>query len=478
MSLTKKTLHAFKWSVLGEISSKVVGPLVFLVLARILVPEDFGVVAAATVVISFSQVFWDAGLSKALVQRQEHIKESAIAAFWINMCLGILTALLLIVAAPKLASFFHDDRITLVLQVLALQLPLAAISSVHNALLQKDFHFKKLFWIRLITSAAPALASVPLALWGAGYWALVAGTLTGQVAQTIVLWRASPWRPSLQFDKSVALEIWLFGRWAMLSALLGWFYIWMDAIIVGHYLGTHDMGLYRTGNTFVTMIFGLCFAPLLPVLYSAFSRAQKDLAKIREALLFIIKGITLIALPIAFGIHALRIPIADLVFGPQWDGVASVLGIMALMHGFSWIVGANGEVYRAIGKPHLEAWTTLVMLVVYLVAYLIAVRYGLEIFLVTRLCLALAAIPLHIGLACYFIGTDVKSWIGTSMSALVGAAGMWFAIGLFFDIFEASVTQLTFLMLIGALIYGSIVVLTEYRYLKRLVPMITGRFAA
>jgi PST family polysaccharide transporter len=478
MSLTKTTVHAFKWSVLGEISSKVVGPLVFLILARILVPEDFGVVAAATVVISFSQVFWDAGLSKALIQRQEDVEAAATIAFWINMGLGVLIALLLIVTAPRLASFFHDDRITLVLQVLALQLPLAAISSVHNALLQKDFYFRKLFWIRLITSTAPALASVPLALWGTGYWALVAGTLTGQIAQTIVLWRASPWRPSLQFDKAVAIELWLFGRWAMLSALLGWFYVWMDAIIVGHYLGTHDMGLYRTGNTFVTMVFGLFFAPLLPVLYSAFSRAQKDLAKIREALLFIVKGIALIALPIAFGIHVLRVPIAGLIFGAQWDGVASVIGFMALMHGFSWIVGANGEVYRAIGKPYLEAWTSLAMLVVYLGGYLIAVQHGLEVFLVTRLCLALAAIPLHIGLACYFIGTDVRSWLGASMSAFVGAAGMWIIIGLSFDIFESTVTKLTFLMFIGALVYGSIVILTEYRYLKRLVPMISGRIAA
>jgi len=203
MSLTHRAIQAFKWSVLGEVASRAVGPLVFIVLARLLVPEDFGVVAAAMVIISFSQVFSDAGLGKALIQRQNRVEESANVVFWINLGIGLVIVAILIAAAPLIAGFFHDERITPVVRVLSLQILLAAFSSVHTALLQKDLNFKQLFWVRLVTTAAPGLASIPLAIHGMGYWALVAGTLVGQVVQSTMFWMLSPWRPQWGLDRGL-----------------------------------------------------------------------------------------------------------------------------------------------------------------------------------------------------------------------------------------------------------------------------------
>jgi O-antigen/teichoic acid export membrane protein len=384
MSLTLKAIHAFKWSVLGEVVSKAVGPLVFLVLARLLVPEDFGVVAAAMVIISFSQVFSDAGLGKALIQRQNRVEESANVVFWLNLGIGLVIVAILIAAAPLIAGFFHDERIAPVVRVLSLQILLAAFSSVHKALLQKDLDFKQLFWVRIITTAVPGLASIPMAIHGMGYWALVAGTLVGQMAQSIVFWKLSPWRPQWGLDRSLAWELIGFGKWVMLSGLLGWFYGWMDAIIVGHFLGSHDMGLYRTGHTFVTMIFGLFFSPLLPVLYSAFSRMH-DLYKVGESLLLVVKGIAMVAFPIAVGLITLRAPIEQFVFGDEWGGVGMVIAILALVQGFAWIVGANGEAYRGVGKPHIETWAMALSLTAYFIGYVVSVQYGLLVFLLSRL---------------------------------------------------------------------------------------------
>lgn len=384
MSLTHKAIHAFKWSVLGEIASRATGPLIFLVLARILVPEDFGVVAAAMVVISFSQVFSDAGLGKALIQRQDRVEESANVVFWLNLGIGLVIVAILIAAAPLIAGFFHDERIAPVVRVLSLQILLAAFSSVHTALLQKDLNFKQLFWVRLVTTAVPGIASIPLAIYGMGYWALVAGTLVGQVVQSVVLWLLSPWRPQWGLHRGLTRELVAFGKWAMLSGLLGWFYGWMDAIVVGHYLGSHDMGLYRTGNTFVTMIFGLIFTPLLPVLYSAFSRVHA-LYKVGELLLLVVKGIAMVTFPIAAGLITLRVPIEQFVFGNEWGGVGMVIAILALVQGFAWLVGANGEAYRGVGKPHIETWAMALPLTAYFIGYVVSVQYGLLVFLLSRL---------------------------------------------------------------------------------------------
>jgi O-antigen/teichoic acid export membrane protein len=184
----------------------------------------------------------------------------------------------------------------------------------------------------------------------------------------------------------------------------------MDAIVVGHFLGSHDMGLYRTGCTFVTMVFGLIFPPLLPVLYSLFSRAQYDLPKLREALVMVVHAIALAALPIGFLLFALRSEIADTLFGIPWQGVNQVIGFIALMHALTWVIGVNGEVYRAIGKPHVETLANTIMLLIYLTGYVVSVQFGLQTFLEVRLGLGILAMIAHIWVAKRILGVPILKW--------------------------------------------------------------------
>lgn len=395
-----RLMHALKWSMGAEIASKAIQPLIFVVLARLLSPEDFGVMAAALMVISFSQVFWESGMGKAVIQWQGDTDVASNVAFWINLVLGLAVTAILFFSAARIAElFFHDDRVAGVLQVMTLQVLLGSVASIHVALLQKDMQFKRLFWVRFATVSLPGLVSIPLAWNGMGYWALVAGALLGQATQTLVLWRISMWRPWFGFDRVVAVDLARFGIWVGFSGLLVWFYIWADSLVVGMYLGANDLGLYRTGNQFVMMIFGLMFAPILPVLYSHLSVIQADRVRLRKMLLKVMRIITVLAVPLAFLLFALAEPLSSLVFGEQWDGIGLVIGVMALMHGFSWVVGANGEVYRAMGKPAYETIVTAGILVVYLVGYVISAQQGFEIFVWTRYALAMGAVFLHIYVA-------------------------------------------------------------------------------
>ena len=387
---------ALRWSFLGEIASKAVTPVVFVVLARLLTPEDFGVVAAATMVISFSQIFWEAGLGKAIIQYRGDRTVAANAAFWINNALGLLIAGALVASAGLVADrIFHDPRVAPVLQVMALQVLLSASVSIHTALLQKDLNFKHLFWVRLATVAIPGLASIPLAWYGMGYWALVAGTLAGQVFQVVLLWKTSAWRPGFEFDRQVAGELIRFGGWVAATALLAWFYLWADSLIVGVYLGSHELGLYRIGNAFVIMIYGLIFTPLMPVLYSYLSAVSPDRVRIREIMIQVIKISTFVSLPLAAIVASNADSISDLVFGSKWRGIGLVIAAMAMTHGLTWIVGANGEAYRALGAPSNETKIMAIGLVFYMIGYLVSIQQGFEVFVWTRFGLAVVATSIH-----------------------------------------------------------------------------------
>jgi len=391
--------HALKWSFFSELAAKAIQPVVFIVLARLLTPEDFGVMTAAMMVIAFSQIFWEAGMGKALIQRQTDIEEAANAAYFINIALGIVIAgLLYLFAQPIAQTFFQDDRVTAVLQVMTLQVLLGALSSVQTALLQKEMGFKKLFWVRFATVSLPGLASIPLAWNGMGYWALVAGTLVGQLAQAIMLWLISSWRPKFNINTVVTREIGKFGTWVGLTGLLTWFYAWADSLVVGHYLGSYDLGLYRTGNQFVSLAFVMIFGPILPVLYSHLSLFNNDKEKMRTTAESAISILSVVAIPISILFLAYSNEFQVVVFGTKWTGIGVVIAGMAMMHGYSWIVGMNGEFYRAIGKPNYETIVTVSTLLIYLGVYLYIINEGLNSFVWARMGLALGALLLHLAL--------------------------------------------------------------------------------
>jgi len=404
---------AVKWSFLSEIAAKAITPMVFVILARLLTPEDYGLVAAATMVISFSQIFWEGGLGKALVQFQGNVSSAANAAFWINNALGIVVALALVACANVVADrIFHDHRVADVLRVMAFQVLLSAATSVHTALLQKGMEFKRLFWVRLVTVAVPALCAIPMAVSGFGYWALVAGTLLGQLVQVVMLWSTSTWRPVGSFDWNIAAKLGGFGAWVALSGLAAWFYLWADSLIVGVYLGSHDLGLYRTGNAFVTMVFSFLFSPFLPVLYSHLSNIQDDRARVERVLRRVIEVIAFLSLPLAFLLFAFSTPVSHMVFGPAWTGIDWVIAVLALTHGFAWIVGANGEAYRAVGRPDYETKVMLSVLPFFAIAYWISVQYGLIAFLWTRLSVALVGLCVHKWVSRIAVGVQLRKVLG------------------------------------------------------------------
>lgn len=361
-------------------------------------------------------------MSKAIIQDREGGPAALNAAFWINIILGVLVAGLLVLCADWLARLiFKDARVARVLQVMAVQVLLAAASSIHAARLQRDMQFKALFWVRFLTVVAPIFLSIPLAWIGYGYWALVGGTITGQVVQLLVLWRISEWAPGLSFDIAVAFRLVRFGIWVTASGLLAWFYLWADSLIVSIYLGSHELGLYRTGSTFVVMVFGLLFTPMLPVLYSHLSRVQDDVERVARVLLRVVRVITFTSVPVGFLLYALADPLSRIIFGTQWHGVGTVIALLALAHGFAWIVGANAEAYRAVGRPDYETKATGFALVFYVVAYWLAVQEGFETFLWARLGSVAVGMAIQLWIARVALGLPVGSiLLYTARVSLIG----------------------------------------------------------
>ena len=379
-------------------------PAVVAYLVRVLHAEDFGVVAAAMIVIGFCQVFWDAGLSRALVQTDADERSAANVVFWTSLAIAVMAYLLVLGVAAPLARLFSDPRLVDVLPVIGLQILLAAAAASFIALLQRRMEFRRIFFARLSNALVAAITTLLMVGQGYSYEALIGGVLAGSLAQLVALLAASRWRPHRGYDRAVALSLWRFARWAMLTGLLAWFFVFADSLVVGAWLDTRSLGVYNTTNSLMALTLGLCVAPILPVLYSSLVKMRSSPENLRQSLVLTSRAIAFVVAPVCGIAIALSEPIAAVVFGPSWHGVGQILVPIALAASFSWMAVANNEAYRARGQPELETQIMLICAVVYLAGYLVAIRFGLLTFAWTRCALAAFGFTVHLWFAGRYLG--------------------------------------------------------------------------
>jgi PST family polysaccharide transporter len=423
-AIATKATASIKWSALSGVIQYVAPPLTFLALARLLSPHAFGVLSTAMIFITFSQMFWEAGLGRALIQIQIAAERAANVVFWMNTVLGLVTYALFLVGAPLAADFFKCPQCASVLRVLGLQAVILAFTSVQQNLYMRDFDFRGLFLARLIASVMPALVAIPMAILGMGVWSLVAGTLAGSLFFMLALWGKSDWRPQCHFETDVARRLAKFGAWVVLESFGAWLIIWGDSVLLGRYLGMEQLGIYRVAWTVSLVVFGLLVTPLTQVAFPAFSRLGDSSRHLKDAFTSAAKTISCVSLPSGVGLLILSPEISDVVFGNKWAGLGLIMGIIGILNGVAFTLYINRELYTAIGRPDLNVKVLIISLMFYLPAYLIAAPMGLNVFVYTRLALSLLALPIHVFICTRLLDLSAFYWFRWNWSAITASMVM------------------------------------------------------
>lgn len=419
--LQGRAISAALWSATGHWLARLITPVVFLVLARVLAPRDFGIAAVATMVIAFCQVVAEAGMGKVIVQRHaegEDIAPIATNAFWANLGIAATLFVALLAAAPWVAALFAEPLATNVIRLQSVQLLLGAFSSIPMALLQRELDFRRIFTVQLGTTALGGLVSVPLALYGLGYWALVAGSLVSALASALWLWRISSWRPARRLDRAALPGMLRFGGFSMGEGLSGWMFLWLDAILVGIYLSTHELGLYRTAGTFIAVLAGLIVAPVVPVIFRAFSLLQHDRARLVDSYLTATQLMTMVSVATSILLLCAFDYWPALVFGEQWIGIEPVLFVFVMLYAYGGLSYANAELFRAANRPDVPFAMNLAVLAVYFVGFTLSLRAGFEAFLQARYLLAVLSILAHVVVLDRIMGIATPQFLRRTVPSL------------------------------------------------------------
>lgn len=382
--LNKKVVKATKWSALTEIAAKLVAPISTMLLARLLTPDAFGIMVTATMVISFAEIFTDAGFQKYLVQHNFEDKNalylSTNVAFISNLSISIIAWIVICTFSSRIASIVGSEGYGMVISISSICIPLTAFSSIQMAIYKRHLDFKTLFIVRMVGVSIPIIITIPLAIIFRSYWALIIGMIALNLSNAIILSIKSEWKPKLWYNWLLFKEMFSFSSWSMIEAIALWATSYIDIFIIGRLLNDYYLGLYRTSMNTVGQFTSVITAAITPVLFSTISRLQNNSSEFNITFLKFQKVISIIIVPLGAILYIYRNLVTELLLGSKWQEAAYFIGLWALTTSVTVILAnISGEVYRAKGKPMISVIVQLSHIAFIVPIVLITIPYGFTV---------------------------------------------------------------------------------------------------
>ncbi len=353
LTLTHRATHAAWWSAI-EIGARYgVQFVVTMVLARLLTPADFGLMAMVLVFTTFAALLVEGGLGSALVQKQATSADDEASVFLANLGMGALLALLLWWLAPAIAGFYAQPSLLPLLRLLSWLLPLGALATVPNALLSQRLDFRKRAGAELAASIGAGVLALWLAWRGAGVWSLAWQAIAAALLRAVALWGLSGWRPRGRFDGASFSRLFRFGGPLLLANVLSVAALRLQSLLIGRRFDARALGYYAmaqdTQQAPAQFMSGLLNRVGLPM----FATVAQQPAKLAGALRLALRLSMFVYAPCMAGIAVAAQPIVRLLYGPQWEAVAPLLSVLALAGMFWPLHVLNLAALGALGRADL-----------------------------------------------------------------------------------------------------------------------------
>jgi O-antigen/teichoic acid export membrane protein len=361
-SLASRTGSALLWNGAGLAVTRLISLVRFVVLARLLTPEDFGLLAIAWVVIELLLTLTDTGMVTALVQR-DRVDESQFDTAWtVGIVRALVVAIVLVVGAPLIAQFFGEPRAASILPPLAAAPVLAALASIKIADLTRNLQFRKLTFIRVPEAAVEAVVSIALATL-LGIWALVVGVLVANLVRVALSYLVAPHRPRISFDQGAARSLFRFGRWLFAVGVLGLAGEALLRAVIARRLGTAELGIFYLAMRLVMLPLTSVESAVGSIGMPLHARLQADPARRTRALRTSLVGMLALLIPGYVLLIVLAPSLVNEVLGARWAGAELPIRVLAAGAAIRVIAAACEPMAVGIGRPQLAAALAAVRLV-------------------------------------------------------------------------------------------------------------------
>lgn len=478
MSLKSSVITSLIWKFLERIGTQGVQFVVAIVLARLLAPADFGLIALVTVFVAIANVFVQSGLNTALIQKKNADDLDFSTVFYTSLCVAMFLYGVLFVCAPLIADFYNGQtKLISVVRVLGLMLLLGAVNSVQEAYVARNMMFKKLFYRSVGAIIPSGIFGVMLAYLGFGIWALVGQQLMNSCLMCIIMWFTVKWRPQLAFSFVRFKGLFSFGWKLLCSALLDTVYRNIRDLVIGKLFTPADLGFYNRGSQFPHIIIANINSSIQSVLLPSLSTVQDDKPRLKSLARRSIKTSAFLILPMMAGLAAVAKPLTLVLLGEKWLPAVPFIQICCFSFAFWPIHTTNLSAINAVGRSD-----------VFLKLEIIKKSYGLAVLV---LAIWLFRSPIGIALSAavvaplgsfvnaypnkkllnYGFGEQMKDFLPSFVLAVVMGVGVY----MLSDIVNiAPILQLLLLAIAGACFYLGIAKLLRFESLEYLIRSIKG----
>ncbi|MDN5857109.1 MAG: lipopolysaccharide biosynthesis protein [Pseudonocardia sp.] len=409
---------------MGFGGAKVSTTLLFVVLARLLTPQDFGVVAIAIVFVALLQLLVEGGFRDALIQRAELERGHVDTVFWTSVSTGVLLAGCLVLAAGPLSVLYREPLLAQILPVLTVGLLASALGATQVAQLRRALRFRPLAIRAIISNVVAGAAAVVVALLGGGVWALVMQYVVLNIVQTLLLWVLASSCPGLTVTRRHFRDLFGFSRNSLGTQLLQFTNNRGDDFLIGAVLGPGPLGLYSVAYRLLTTLNDVINRSLLGVAFPVFSRLQDEPDRLRNAYCLVLKVGTALAFP-GFLFFTVAAPeVVEVVFGHQWLLAAPVMAVLSIFGALQTALMITDSCLQAIGRPEVVFRIRMVNTGVQVAAFAVAAPFGIVWVawsLVARAYL-LAVLPVSALIRARVV--DLRSWLRSFLTPVLATAVM------------------------------------------------------
>ncbi|MBT3407432.1 lipopolysaccharide biosynthesis protein [archaeon] len=330
MALRYKAAKGFLWHFGATSAWKIIDFITSIILARLLIPEDFGVMAICYLVTYFLFIFSNFGMSSYIIQKKNNNKDELDTAFFLSIFFGLIMYLIIYLISPLISNFYGLPQITWMIRILSLSLIISSFDKIPFAIKEKNLDYKSLVYPRVLPWIVYLIISVGLTLLNYRVWSLIIGYLSMSVSKFILIWIVSDYRPNFNFNKEYAKESLLFGKDIVLYALLTFFILYGVEGYVGKIFGTVSLGYFTIANKFSTLMSKNITRILNRIMFSTFSTIQDNLKQIKESFIKVFEYACLLIIPALLGIFILSPEIITILYTNKWMEAIPLLRLLVI----------------------------------------------------------------------------------------------------------------------------------------------------
>lgn len=375
-NLKAKVLSSLIWKILERGGTQGIQFIIQIILARLLSPEDYGVIAIIMIFIALANVFVQSGFSVALIQKKDSDDTDFSSVFYLSLLVAGLMYFVLYFFAPIIADFYRNIELIKVLRVLSLTLFLGAFNSIQNTIIAKKLEFKKQFLSSLIAVIVSGIVGIMMAYKNFGVWALVYQQLLNQTLICILLLKIVKWRPKLLFSFLKLKKLFSFGSKLLLSSLLDTLYMNITGLLIGKIYSPSILGFYNRGNQFPQIIVSNFNGAIQEVMFPALSAEQENTQRVKEMIRRSIVTSSYIVIPLMMGLIVIAEPMIKILLTDKWLPSAPYLRIFCLIYAFWPLHTANLQAINALGRSDIFLKVEIIKKILGLLILFMTVEHG------------------------------------------------------------------------------------------------------